>query len=319
MDMWQSVLRQNFTRCDALCAFLELSDAQKKEIGSIASFPINVPYRLAQKMEKKSLDCPIVRQFLPTKTHQNPPAHFCQDPVEDQTFQITPKLLKKYSQRVLLMPTSACAMHCRYCFRQNYPYEKDKELTQELLYLTQSQEVKEVILSGGDPLSLPDNRLIPLLQAIDAITHIQRIRIHSRFIVGIPERVTPALVAAFGQLKSKLYFVTHVNHPKELDMHVLEAIRKIQLQGAVVLNQSVLLKGVNNCFETLLNLCNLLIDNAVIPYYLHQLDPVVGSEDFWVCPQEGKKLIEQLKKELPGYGVPKYVAELAGMPSKSEL
>lgn len=211
-------------------------------------------------------------------------------------------------------------MHCRYCFRQNYPYAPFQSgLSQELAWIGQDPSIKEVILSGGDPLSLNNDSLQEILHSICAISHVERIRFHTRFPIGIPERIDEAFLSLLEACTKQIWFIIHCNHPRELDLDVLTALKKIQKLGIPVLNQSVLLKGINDCIDTLQALCEKLTANGIIPYYLHQLDRVERAAHFEVSKTQGRQLIQELTLRLSGYAVPKYVQEIFGETSKTSL
>jgi KamA family protein len=211
-------------------------------------------------------------------------------------------------------------MHCRYCFRQNFPYESHTtDYKRELDYLREQTDIKEIILSGGDPLSLSDASLMQLLYAFDTIPHLQRIRFHTRFLLGIPERIDRSFLELLSGVKKQIYIIIHCNHPNELDTDVIAALRSLSALGIPLLNQSVLLKGVNDDEAVFLKLCEALVDIGVIPYYLHMLDQVAGSGHFHVSEERGKELIKHVQENLSGYGVPRLVREIAGAPSKTFL
>lgn len=317
---WKLILRQNFTQLNVLADFLELSFEQRAELMNRKSFPLNLPFRLAQKIQKRTLDDPILKQFIPLLNETEEQKGFVLDPVGDTLSRVEKKLLHKYEGRVLLVCTSACAMHCRYCFRQNFDYDvSNKSFSNEIQLIAEDSSIHEVILSGGDPLSLPDQLLGELLDEIDQIPHIKRIRFHTRFPIGIPERISPAFLALLKNLTKQIWFVIHVNHPKELDKDIFEHLGKLRKIGCLVLNQSVLLKGINDQAETLKELCEMLVDQGIIPYYLHQLDRVQGAAHFEVEEQKGRALIQEISKSLPGYAIPKYVREISGEPYKTPL
>ena len=218
------------------------------------------------------------------------------------------------------MPTSACAMHCRYCFRKNYPYETaDKHYENELESLRQDETIQEIILSGGDPLSLSNESLDQLLSRLQEIPHIKRIRFHSRFPIGIPERIDEEFLQLLKKFTFQFWFIVHVNHPVELDEDVLNALSHIRKLGVPVLNQAVLLKGVNDQEAILEALFRKLANHGIFAYYLHQLDKVQGSAHFEVSKERGLELIRHLEQSLPGYAVPKYVQEIQGEPSKTGI
>lgn len=318
---WQQILRTNFTRWEALADFWELDQTQRLQISPHPKFILNLPRRLAEKAAKGTLDDPIVRQFLPLveETHRSP--NFIADPVADASFRKTQRFLQKYQGRILLLPSSACAMHCRYCFRQNYAYdvESAKTFQDEMALIAQDPTIREVILSGGDPLSLPNAVLRSLLQQLAAISHLSKIRFHSRFLMGIPERIDAEFLQLIAEHPQQIWFVIHANHVQEFDTDIWQALRQLRAAGATVLNQSVLLKGVNDSFEALHDLCTALSDHGVLPYYLHQLDRVQGTTHFEVLEEKGEQLIQQLRHSLPGYAVPRYVKEVPHAPSKTPL
>lgn len=314
---WKTLLKTNFTRLEDLLLFLKLGSEDQKLILQKPRFPLNIPRRIAAKMQKGTLDDPLIRQFLPHILEDEEEATFSQDPNEETLHQLGPKLLKKYEKRALLVTTSACAMHCRYCFRQNFPYEvDDKTFDAEIQKIRADSSLFEVILSGGDPLSLPDRKLRALLEEIDQIPHVRVIRFHTRFPIGIPERIDAAFLEILKSIKKQIVFVVHINHPRELDEEIAAALKEVAKIGIPLLCQSVLLKGVNDQVDVLGNLCERLVECGIIPYYLHQLDQVRGASRFEVDPKEGLALISALRERLPGYAVPQYVKEIPGMLSK---
>lgn len=317
---WRQILRNNFTQWEKLADYLELKQHQRESILPKSHFPLNLPLRLAQKIAKGNLHDPILKQFLPTIEEKKQHPLFVTDPVADHSFRVKSKLLHKYNGRVLLVCTSACAMHCRFCFRQNFNYDvTDQSFTNELEIIARDPSIHEVILSGGDPLSLSDLTLKKLLTEIAHIPHIRRIRFHTRFPIGIPERIDADFLALLQEAPCQIWFIIHTNHPQELDDEIFAHLKALQKLGIVVLNQAVLLRGVNDNAETLKQLCELLVDHGIFPYYLHQLDRVQGASHFEVGEEEGVSLIEEIAKQLPGYAVPKYVREIPGEPNKTPL
>ncbi|EFB42078.1 MULTISPECIES: KamA family radical SAM protein [Parachlamydia] len=319
-DHWKIILRQNFTQWKKLADFLELDPSIQQEIFKRPSFPLNLPKRLAEKIKKNTLDDPILKQFLPTLAEQKQLAGFTLDPVGDTQFTKAPKLLHKYNGRALIVCTSACVMNCRFCFRQNFDYEvQEKGFQKELELIAADETLQEIILSGGDPLSLSDTVLVHLLDALSHIKHVKRVRFHTRFPIGIPERIDDAFLNLFENRPFITWFVLHTNHPNELDDHIFHHLHLLQRKGVILLTQSVLLKGVNDCPKVLCELFNQLVNRGIIPYYLHQLDRVQGGAHFEVSEERGKELIQEIAKSLPGYAVPKYVREIAGEPNKTPL
>lgn len=320
MIPWRQIQRENFNQWKPLVEFLQLDAENAREVLHKCDFPLNLPRRLAEKIEKNNLDDPILRQFVPLQEEKVATSAFCADPVGDSLSQKTTKLLHKYVGRALLLCSSACAMHCRFCFRQKFPYETEQKLFgPELDLIAQDSTLEEIILSGGDPLSLSDQMLGDLLHDLSSIPHVQRIRFHTRFPIGIPERIDASFLAILTRTKAQIIFTVHINHPKELDKEVIDRLKKIQKLGIPVLNQAVLLKGVNDNLLTLKSLFETLINAGIIPYYLHQLDQVQGSAHFKVDEEIGLYLLEQLRASLPGYAIPQYVREIAGRPSKTVI
>ncbi len=317
---WKLILRKNFTHWEKLADFLELTSEQRKQIIKKSHFPLNLPLRLAEKIKKGTLTDPILKQFLPDVQEELKTPGFVVDPVGDSGCREAPKLLHKYQGRVLLVTTSACAMHCRYCFRQNFDYKTNERLfLEELELIEKDSTIHEVILSGGDPLSLSDQIIDDLLTRLSKIPHVKRIRFHTRFPVGIPERIDEAFLKVLKRCTLQIWFVLHINHPLELDQDLTIKIKSLQQLGIVLLNQSVLLRDVNDDEETLAHLCEALVDQGVLPYYLHQLDRVEGASHFEVGEEKGLALIQALTKRLSGYAVPKYVREIPGELSKTSL
>lgn len=293
---------------------LQLGQAEAESVVlQHSKFPLNVPGRLVEKMKKGHWNDPLLRQFLPTLEEQKPSPLFVLDPVGDGNSRTKPKLLHKYHGRALLICTSACAMHCRYCFRQHFNYEtEDKLFHEELAQIAKEPSLSEILLSGGDPLSLSDNQLQYLLGKLSEIPHVKRIRFHTRFPIGIPERIDEPFLKLLADCPKQIVFVIHCNHPNEFDEEIFQRLRAVQQLGIPVLTQSVLLRGVNDDVQTLKELFELLIDHGIIPYYLHQLDRVQGAVHFEVSEKEGAQLMEELSILLPGYALPKYVREVAG-------
>lgn len=320
LPLWRQVQRKNFTDWKKLAAFLELDPSFHPDIAEIAHFPLNLPYRLADKIQKNCWDDPILMQFLPTIKETLPQEGYVIDPVGDAHSRTCAKLLHKYQGRALLITTSACAMHCRYCFRRNFPYEnQDKTFLEELSVIQNDPSIKEIILSGGDPLSLSNELLGSLLRRLHDIPHITKIRFHSRFPIGIPERIDEEFVSILESLSKQVIFIAHINHAREVDEDVAFALKKLQRLGIPVLNQSVLLKGVNDTASVMKELLEKLTDHGIIPYYIHHLDKALGASHFETSEDTGKTLLSQLAKELPGYSVPRYVKEVAGSPSKTTI
>lgn len=317
---WRQIQKENFSNLEKLSHFLELSPAMTAKLCHRKHFPLNLPQRLAKKIQKGTLDDPILRQFVPLQEEEQITDGFSIHPTEDIRFSKTSCLLQKYSRRALLITTSACAMHCRFCFRQNYPYDSsDKSFQKELDLIAQDSSLVEIILSGGDPLSLGDDQLSKLITSLHNISHLKLLRFHTRFPIGIPERITDGFLAILEKTRLQVIFVTHINHPLELDADVKHALKKIQSLGIPLLNHTVLLKGVNDSLQTMIELNLALAQSGIIPYYLNQLDKVQGCSHFEVDQETGLKLCTELRKELPGYAVPRYIQEIPGEKHKTIL
>lgn len=318
--LWRKIQRQNFINIQELADFLDWSDEQREQVVPSPAFPLNLPQRLAAKIQKRTLDDPILRQFVPSVQELFSPSNFIKEPVEDERFRKTGCLLQKYSGRALLVVTKACAMNCRFCFRRNFDYDnRGEDYEQELALIRQDPSLKEVILSGGDPLSLSHSMLESLVERIAAISHVRRIRFHTRFPIGIPERIDSMFLQMLERWRKKIWFVIHSNHVLELDEDVLAALDKIKDLGIPLLNQTVLLRGVNDDAEALTDLCEKLVDHGILPYYLHQLDRIEGAAHYEVGIDRGRALIEAISARLSGYAVPKYVQELPGAYGKTPV
>jgi EF-P beta-lysylation protein EpmB len=270
---------------------------------------------------------PLLRQILPMEQELEDVPGYDIDPVRDEAAIVRPGLLKKYAGRSLIVPTMSCAVHCRYCFRRHLTTrrlarDRDTAINRWqpiLTELARDRSTHEVLLSGGDPLMLPDDELAGLVARLSEIAHLRRLRIHSRLPVVIPQRITDRLLHVLASARMTTVFVIHANHPHELDRFVARAVARIVDAGLPLLNQSVLLRGVNDGAETLIQLCQRLVDLRIMPYYLHQLDQVVGAAHFHVPVERGRQLIAQLRAALPGYAVPRYVQEVPGHPHKKVL
>lgn len=263
---------------------------------------------------------PLLRQVLPLGAERESVAGFTGDPVGDLAAMSVPGVLHKYHGRALLTATGACAVHCRYCFRRHFPYgvanaAADRWQT-AIDYLEADSSIREVILSGGDPLTLSDRRLAELAQRLDAIPHVRRLRLHTRLPIVLPERVDAALLQWLGRTRLQVVVVVHTNHANEVDAAVTAALKALKVIGIELFNQSVLLRGVNDSADALADLSEALFEAGVTPYYLHLLDKVAGAAHFNVPHAEAKRLVEQLSARLPGYLLPRLVREVAGAPAK---
>ena len=320
---WQQIIKDAVRDPVELCQLLGLPDSIDAARRSAAIFPVFVPRGFLAKMRRFDLHDPLLRQVLPLEDERISRPGFSRDAVGDQAATLRPGLLQKYHGRVLIVTTGTCAVHCRYCFRRHFPYSESPPSPavwdQAFAQIAADSSIEEVILSGGDPLTIRDDRLTSIAHALSQIEHVQRLRVHTRLPVMIPERVTDSLLDWLTGTRLTTVVVIHANHPQEIDADVLVAIRRMIDRGVPVLNQSVLLRGVNDSAEVLATLCRRLANVGVLPYYLHQLDKVEGASHFEVPIRRGLELVEHLRQVLPGYAVPRYVHEVPGAASKQVL
>jgi EF-P beta-lysylation protein EpmB len=322
--LWQTLLAQAITDPQQLLRELDLPlQLLPAARQASAGFRLRVPHGFVRRMRRGDPDDPLLRQVLPVGEELRVDGGYSLDPLHEQQSMPAPGVLHKYHGRVLLTLTGACAVHCRYCFRRHYPYSEAnaaRENAQAAIdYLQQHPDVEEIILSGGDPLSLSDNRLRTLVEGLGTIPNLKRLRIHSRLPVMLPERVDRLLLNWISTPRFGVVLVIHCNHANEIDTPVHEAMDKLRAAGVTLLNQSVLLRGVNDRLDTLLELSERLFEAGVLPYYLHQLDPVQGASHFAVTERTGRQLVEAMRQRLPGYLVPRLVREDPGRPSKTPL
>ena len=319
---WKAELAASFTRIEDLLDYLALSSHPRQGRGEAAGkFAFRVTRAFAARMRKGDPADPLLRQVLPAAEELREWPGFLADPVGDLQAVAVPGLLHKYQGRALLIATGACAINCRYCFRREFPYadghaSRSRE-AQALAHIANDASLREVILSGGDPLVLDDERLVKLVAGLSAIPHLVRLRIHSRLPVVLPARVTPRLLQILAATRLKPVLVIHANHANEFDAEVGQALARLREAGVVLLNQSVLLRGVNDRVDTLAELSETLFAQGVLPYYLHLLDKAHGTGHFDTAEPDALVLYEGLRRRLPGYLVPKLVRELAGEPYKT--
>ncbi len=316
---WQQQLAQAIRTPEALLTALDLP-ADRVSHAAAADFPLRVPQAFVARMQKGDWHDPLLRQVLPLDEELKIQEGFNQDPVGDLDAVSGHGILQKYHGRVLVMTTAACGIHCRYCFRRHFPYSEHttrRTQWQALVdVITADNSISEVILSGGDPLSLDDVALRDLLQKIDAIEHVKRIRIHSRFPIILPSRIDDVFINTIKSINTPIVFVAHCNHANEIDDEVRNALKALHDAHVTLLNQAVLLRGVNDSEEALINLSEGLFESHIMPYYLHLLDRVQGAAHFEVGLAEAIQLMEGIRRKLPGYLVPKLVKEEAGVPYK---
>lgn len=313
----REAIRDPWELCDYVGVPRSLVDPAAAE-----DFSVIVPRGFADRIAKGDPADPLLLQVLPRPLETGGPS-LPEDAVGDLSACPTPGLLQKYEGRALLVATGRCAVNCRYCFRRHFPYGElpvgDREWRSALAEIERDASIREVILSGGDPLTVTDERLSRWFEQVSAIRHVERIRVHTRLPIVIPSRVTQRLCDRIDSLPQRTVVVLHVNHAQEIDADVSHAVRRLRSAGALLLNQSVLLRRVNDSSDRLAALSERLIEIGVLPYYLHQLDRVRGVDHFFVPESRGVELIGSLRDRLPGYAVPRYVREDAGSPSKTPL
>jgi len=322
--IWRDQLRQAVRDPDRLMELLALPENLRGAARRAAElFPLVVPHAFLARMRPGDPDDPLLRQILPIGAEEaGATAGFSEDPVGEADAVRSPGLLQKYHGRALLVVAGVCAVACRYCFRRHFPYDESPSTMAQwgpaLRELEGSPDVEEVILSGGDPLMREDAWLAELVSLLEEIPHIRRLRIHTRLPIVIPDRVDDGLLSWLGATRLAPTVVVHANHAAEIDTACGEALLRMVKSGIPVLNQAVLLRGVNDDADVLTALSEALLDVRVMPYYLHQLDPVTGAAHFEVPVARGLELIAELRQRLPGFGVPRYVQEVVGAAHKVE-
>jgi len=303
---------------------LKISDAEAdKQLYFPKQFRLLVPLTYVNKIKKGDWNDPLLKQILPIAAENNQVEGFMSDPVGDLNAVVSNGVLQKYQGRVLLITTGACAVHCRYCFRRHFPYAEstpDKKHWQNTLNeISKDKTIHEVILSGGDPLMLSDQRLAMMCAEIAAIPHVKTLRFHTRLPVILPDRINPSFFEWLDTLKLNKVMVIHANHANEIDDQTGRVLNRLADHGITVLNQSVLLREINDDVESLVNLSHRLFEFKVLPYYLHLLDKVQGAAHFEVEKKQAIRLVKAIKQQLPGYLVPKLVKEVSGERSKRGL
>jgi EF-P beta-lysylation protein EpmB len=320
---WRAALRAAFRTPGELLDFLEMSPEQRAALEPCDNaFAQLVPRGFAARMRKGDLDDPLLRQVLPIAREREAVAGFSGDPLAEIEVARS-GILRKYAGRALLIATAACPVHCRYCFRRHFPYAEHAAMRDEwrttVAALAEDNEITEVILSGGDPLTLTNRRLGTLIDQLDALEHLETLRIHTRFPIVLPERVDNGLVDLLATTRLRVVLVVHCNHAQEIDRGVETALSRLGSAGTTVLNQSVLLDGVNDDADTLVELSRRLFEAGALPYYLHELDRVAGAAHFEVEASRARELIDAIRSRLPGYLVPRLVRETPGALSKTVL
>jgi EF-P beta-lysylation protein EpmB len=323
--LWRDAIRdplELLALLDLDARVLGLSDVAVSD-ASAAQFPMRVPRGFVARMRRGDPHDPLLRQVLPIDAELRIQPGFNLDAVGDRAARSATGVLHKYEGRALLVATGSCAVHCRYCFRRHFDYAADTAAADRwrvaLEYLRADDSIEEVLLSGGDPLSLSTPKLAEFTNALRDIPHVRRLRIHTRLPVVLPERVDGELLDWLDGVRQRVAIVIHANHANELDDAVGTALQSMRATGATLLNQSVLLDGVNASIEAQVALAESLFDRGVLPYYLHQLDRVAGTAHFEVGDAQALALHRGMAARLPGYLLPRLVRELPGEPNKTDL
>jgi EF-P beta-lysylation protein EpmB len=321
---WQRALREAVTDPAELLDLLGLSRAWLEPARAAARrFPLRVPRSFVARMRRGDPRDPLLLQVLPLGVELDEVPGFVTDPVGDLAAQAGPGLLHKYQGRALLVTTGACAVHCRYCFRRHFPYDEQNAsrngFADALDAIRANPGITEVILSGGDPLTLSDRRLSIVMDELQSIAHVGRVRLHTRLPIVLPERIDRGFLDLWSSTRLQKVVVVHANHAQEIDASVCSAIAALRASGTTVLNQTVLLRGVNDRTHDLVALSEALFEAGALPYYLHALDPVAGAAHFAVSLATAQALIAEVAARLPGYLVPRLVREEAGAPAKTML
>lgn len=323
-DCWQQALAEAVTDPQELLSLLKITDQLKSPTKEIfKQFPLRVPRGFIARMQAGNLQDPLLKQVLPISAEGDIVPGYSHDPLAELTTNPASGLLHKYQGRVLLTLTGGCAIHCRYCFRRHFPYQDNtpgrSEWQQTLAYVQADPSIKEVILSGGDPLLVTDLALLSLIDKLKLIPHLQRLRIHSRLPIVLPERITTKLIEILTQHQLQTVLVIHCNHPNEINLPVAKALAQLHQAGITLFNQAVLLKGVNDDATTLCELSEKCFAHKVIPYYLHRLDKIHGAAHFDVPLERALEIMKIMQTKLPGFLLPKFVEEVPGAEAKQLL
>lgn len=319
MKVWKKELQQAISDIHQLRALLELPEEEVTVPED--HFPLRVPLPFIRRMQKGNEQDPLLLQVLMKQDEFATVMGYEADPLKELTTNPIPGLLHKYHGRVLVVLSGSCAINCRYCFRRSFPYNDNSALKhwpRILEYIGENDSITEVILSGGDPLLLDDERLKMLVHDLELISHVDTLRIHTRLPVVIPSRVTDEFIMLLSQSRLQTVIVLHSNHAHEIDDELREALLRLK-SVTQLLNQAVLLKNINDSVEALEQLSRRLWQAGVLPYYVHQLDSVAGAHHFYVSPDEGMTIMNELRARLPGYLVPQYVEEVPGESSKMPI
>ncbi|MDU8923577.1 EF-P beta-lysylation protein EpmB [Pasteurellaceae bacterium LIM206] len=320
-ENWLEILANAISDPEKLLTTLDLPVAEfSRDIAARRLFPMRVPQPFVDKMQRGNRRDPLFLQVMSAREEFFPAEGFSKDPLQEQS-PAAPNVLHKYHNRLLLMVKGGCAVNCRYCFRRHFPYQQtkgDKENWRQAVdYIARNPQIEEVIFSGGDPLMAKDHELDWLIKQLENVPHLSRLRIHTRLPVVIPQRITDTLCRMLENTRLKTILVTHINHPNEIDALLENAMFKLKHAGVVLLNQSVMLKNVNDDAQTLKILSDKLFAAGILPYYLHLFDKVEGASHFYLPDAQALKIYRQLQSITSGYLVPKLAREIPHEPNKT--
>jgi len=320
---WQKELGEVVTEPEKLLALLDIAvDDYIQHFKARSLFPVRVPLSFIKRMKKGDINDPLLKQVMPLSKEFVITDGYSADPLDEHDT-VAEGLLHKYKHRVLMIVKSGCAVNCRYCFRRHFPYQDNspnkKRWQSALDYIATHNEINEVIFSGGDPLMASDDHLAWLIEQIEKIPHVTRLRIHSRLPVVIPKRITKGLVTLLKQSRLKATMVLHINHPNEINHELITALEPLREARIPLFNQSVLLRGVNDDANILITLSEVLFDAGIQPYYLHLFDAVQGAAHFDVLEEDAVAIVKTMLASLPGFLMPKLVREIAGQANKTPI
>lgn len=322
-NSWQKDLSQVITDPKKLLSLLDIEPLEYlQHFKAKQLFPVRVPLPFIKRMKKGDFNDPLLKQVMPLSSEFVVSEGFMTDPLEEHDT-VAEGLLHKYKNRVLMIVRAGCAVNCRYCFRRHFPYQDNspnkQRWQQALTYINNHEEISEVIFSGGDPLMAKDDYLAWLVKQIEAIPHVKRLRIHTRLPVVIPNRITKELVNLLSQTRLKATMVFHINHTNEIDDDFAKALEPLREARIPLFNQSVLLNGVNDDSDILIELSEKMFDIGITPYYLHLFDPVQGAAHFDVSEKKAITIVNEMLANLPGFLMPKLVREIAGQTNKTPI
>lgn len=321
---WSTELAQAIKTPAELLPLLGLKPQDlPKAAMAMQSFRMLVPKPFVQRMAYGDPHDPLLRQVLADDIEMQTVAGYSKDPLDEGNHNPQKAIVHKYERRILVITTGICAVNCRYCFRRHFPYG-DNQLAQKewdsvIAYLERHPEVNEVILSGGDPLMLKDSQLAKQVARLEALPQLKRLRIHSRLPIVIPSRINDELLAWIDRCRLDVILVLHSNHANEIDHTIAEKVTSLKQAGATVLNQGVILRGINDTIDAQVDLSEALFAAGILPYYMFTLDPIEGGAHFDISLQQAQQLMGQVAQKLPGYLMPKLAKEVPGQPAKTVI